>query len=208
MVRNTDLDLSEVVKQTLSLEAIGLLVWLSQQEKTFNVTVRSLSARHGRCKNKISQLLDELILAGMLERSERYVDGKMRSRYLVLPMRTCPPQKDDIGIHIVKSSKSKTKGKNSLTIGDAKGMRPDSIPEREWNRYWEYRWEANKPKTAQTITLNTNVMLEAQKHGVLTDLLDAAIGNGWQGLQKKYIENIKKQSAATKSIDDQFRGVE
>ena len=66
MVRNTDLDLSEVVKQTHSLEAIGLLVWLSQQEKNFNVTVRSLSARHGRCKNKISQLLDELILAGML----------------------------------------------------------------------------------------------------------------------------------------------
>ena len=82
MKRNTEIDLSEVVKQSLSLEALGLLVWLSQQEKNFNVKRGSLSARHGRCKNKISQLLDELIIASMLERSERYVDGKMQSRYL------------------------------------------------------------------------------------------------------------------------------
>tara|TARA_B100001059_G_C17833509_1_gene586355 strand:+ start:1649 stop:2272 length:624 start_codon:yes stop_codon:yes gene_type:complete len=207
MVRSTDLDLGEVVKQSLSLEALGLLVWLSQQEKNFNVTVRSLSARHGRCKNKISQLLDELIIAGMLERSERYVDGKMRSRYLVLPTRTCPEKQDVIGIHTVKSL-SKTKSKRSITIGDAKAMRPESIPLNEWNRYWEYRWAVNKPKTDQTIKLNTNVMLEAQKQGVLTDLLDSAIGNGWQGLQKKYIESIKKQASQKQAIDDQFRGVE
>lgn len=87
-------------------------------------------------------------------------------------------------------------------------MRPESIPLNEWNRYWEYRWAVNKPKTDQTIKLNTNVMLEAQKQGVLTDLLDSAIGNGWQGLQKKYIESIKKQASQKQAIDDQFRGVE
>ena len=202
-----DIDLHEVVKSNLTLEAIGLLVWLSQQPSKFNVTVRSLSARHGRCKNKISQLLDELIHAGMLERSERYVDGKMKSKYLVLPTRTCPAEKDVIGIHTVKSL-SNTKSKRSITIGDAKAMRPESIPLNEWNRYWEYRFAVNKPKTDQTIKLNTNVMLEAQKQGVLTDLLDSAIGNGWQGLQKKYIESIKKQASQKQSIDDQFRGVE
>lgn len=207
MTSKRDIDLHQVVKINLTLEAIGLLVWISQQPSTFNITVRSLSARHSRCKNKISQLLDELIHAGMLERSERYVDGKMQSRYLVLPTRTCPAEKDVIGIHTVKSS-SNTRSKNSLTIGDAKGMRPASIPSNEWNRYWEYRWAVNKPKTAQTIKLNTNVMLEAQKQGVLTDLLDAAIGNGWQGLQKKYIESMKAQASKAQVIDNQFRGVE
>lgn len=87
-------------------------------------------------------------------------------------------------------------------------MRPESIPSSEWNRYWEYRWAVNKPKTSQTIKLNTSVMLEAQKQGVLTDLLDAAIGNGWQGLQKKYIESIKAHASKAQAIDNQFRGVE
>ena len=201
------MDYLPAVEGNLSLEALGLLVWISHQEKNFNITVRSLAGRHNRCKDKVSKLLDELIESGMLERSQSYIDGKMHTQYRVLLTRTRPDKKDDIGIQVVKSSKSNTRSK-SLTIRDAQEMRPESISKNDWDRYWEYRWEANKPKTAQTIKLNTNVMLEAQKQGVLTDLLDAAIGNGWQGLQKKYVESMKAQAFKAQAIDNQFRGVE
>ena len=192
------------VTKPISLESLGLLVWLSQQSKAFNVSIRSLSARHGKCKTKISSMLDELIETGCLERIDRFSKGKRSSEYHVLLTGTCPSEKDNIDIHTVLS---KTKSK-SLTISDAMEMRPETIPEGKWKEYWEYRFASNKPKTKQTIKLNGGVMELAQKQGILSELVDTAIGNGWQGLQKRYLEGIADQAKKSQAIDNQFRGVE
>lgn len=192
------------VSKPISLEALGLLIWLSQQSKAFNVSIRSLSARHGKCKSKISNMLDELLENDCLERIDRFAKGKRSSEYHVLLTGTCPSERDNIDIPIVKS---KTKSK-SLTISDAVEMRPESIPEGKWAEYWEYRFASNKPKTKQTIKLNGAVMELAQKQGILSELVDTAIGNGWAGLQKRYLEGIADQAKKSQAIDNQFRGVE
>ena len=195
---------SKAVSKPLTLEALGLLVWLSQQDKTFNVSIRSLSARHGKCKSKISSMLDELLENDCLERIDRFAKGKRSSEYHVLLKGTCPSHRDNIGIHTVLS---KTKSK-SLTISDALEMRPESVPEGIWKDYWDYRFASNKPKTKQTIKLNGGVMELAQKQGILSELVDTAIGNGWAGLQKRYLEGIADQAKKSQAIDNQFRGVE
>ena len=204
MDRSKNEGVLSAVSKPISLEALGLLVWMSQQDKTFNVTIRSLSARHGKCKSKISSMLDELLHNDCLERIDRFSKGKRSSEYHVLLKGTSPSERDDIGIHTVLS---KTKSK-SLTISDAMEMRPESVPEGKWKDYWEYRFASNKPKTKQTIKLNGGVMELAQKQGILSELVDTAIGNGWAGLQKRYLEGIADQAKKSQAIDNQFRGVE
>jgi ribosomal protein S8 len=175
----------------LTPEAIGVLAYLLTHIDDWRVTQRQL-CKHFKCSpGRIKNIADTLEASGYIRRI-RYIDhGKHVFDWEVYDEKQHIENQDvenqdvenrhvenqHLRINIVEEETSTKKKHWKEELLDS---RPEGIPKRAWQEWWDYKAGNRKPGKS-TVTRQTHDFETMAKHGFdLGELIPFAVSRGWQ----------------------------